>query len=119
MLGEVEWLYEFEEYPGDLEPSCGTVGAVRVVVRAAGCAIANGLGGGIMVRGDCPLDPGGVLRMLTGNQSACRRPSMKVKLPLWKKKLRVSYRGCGEGVSGFGSSRAQPYYERANGVNSS
>lgn len=49
MLGEVEWLYECEEYPGDLEPVVGTLGAVRVVVRAPGGTIANGFGGGTMV----------------------------------------------------------------------
>jgi hypothetical protein len=66
-------------------PNCGTVGAVRVVVRATGCAIVNGLGGGIMIRGDCPLEPGGVLRMLTGSQSARRRPSFRVELSTWKR----------------------------------
>jgi hypothetical protein len=66
VLGEVEWLYEFEEYPGDLEPKCGMWGALRVVVRTTGCVMANGVGGGTMVCRDSPTEPGGDARMVMG-----------------------------------------------------
>jgi hypothetical protein len=62
----VEWLYELEEYPGDLEPKCGLWGAPRVVARTTGCVMANGFGGGTMICGDPPTEPGGDARMVMG-----------------------------------------------------
>ena len=46
-----------------MDPTCGKLGVVSVVVRAADGAIANGLGGGTMMCGDATLDPGGDVRM--------------------------------------------------------
>jgi hypothetical protein len=64
VLGEVEWLYECEECPGDREPVRGIDGAASAMVRAEGGTTANGFGGGIMVLGDPPLDPDGEVRMV-------------------------------------------------------
>jgi hypothetical protein len=57
-------VYECEEYPGDLEPNGGRLGAARVVVRATGCAMAKGFGGGTIVCGDPPLEPVGDARIV-------------------------------------------------------
>lgn len=64
VLGEVEWLYEFDEYPGDLEPVKDRLGAAREVVRTDGAVIEKGFAGGTMVGGDSPIEFGGVVGML-------------------------------------------------------
>lgn len=68
VLGDVEWLYECDEYPGDRDPVKGRVGAARAMVRADGGTIANGFGGGIIVWGDLAVDPDGEVRMMGGNK---------------------------------------------------
>jgi hypothetical protein len=63
VLGDVEWLYELEVYPGDLEPVKERLGAASAVVRTDAGATAKGLGGGIMPCGDASIDIGGDVGM--------------------------------------------------------
>ena len=56
MLGDVECVYECDEYPGDRDPERGALGADSVAVREADAAFANGLCCGNMVRGDVSVD---------------------------------------------------------------
>jgi hypothetical protein len=63
VLGDVEWLYEFEECPGDREPVKGRDGAASAIVRADGGTTANGFEGGTIVLCDPSLDPNVEVRM--------------------------------------------------------
>jgi hypothetical protein len=60
VLGEVEWRYETElKRPGECDPTGGCEGAVSPGAPLDCPNILNGLGGGIMLRGDPPKELGG------------------------------------------------------------